>query len=245
MAPPKRPWFRLYTETIWDRKIRRLTPPQRWLWVAVLALARQSPLPGFLVLSTDPLQVLSSHDIADAAALKEAEVTKGLERFVGLGLIVQNPELGAWEIARWNDRQYESDETTKRTAKHRQRNGDGTSKERSNDGDVTPPETETDTEAESEKAHEPAQAAGFDAFWDSYPSRRGTKGSRKNALALWKKLPIPKREAAVNALPQYTRTAGELPKDAERYLRHEAWEGLTTNGAIPSSHYEIRKTVTQ
>lgn len=241
MAPPKRPWFRLYTETIWDRKIRRLTPSQRWLWVVALALARQSPLPGILILSTDPLEVLSSHDIADAAALKESEVKKGLEKFAGLGLIVRNPDLGAWEIARWNDRQYESDETTKRTAKHRQRNADTALMERSNDADVTPPDTETESEADSERTSTPD---GFDAFWDSYPSRRGTKGSKKQAHALWKKLPIPKREAALEALPQYARTVGEFHKDAERYLRHEAWEGLTTsNGAQPSSHYNMRKPV--
>lgn len=77
----------------------------------------------------------------------------------------------------------------------------------------------------------------FDAFWETYPSRRGTKGSRKQALTLWNKLPIPKREAAVKALPQYAQVMGEFPKDAERYLRHEAWDGLATNGSSPSSRY--------
>lgn len=236
MAPPKRPWFRLYVETIWDRKIRRLTPTQRWLWVTLLALARQSPLPGILVLSTDPLEVLSTHDIADAGALKEPDVKKGLERIIGLGLIVKNDDLDAWEITRWNDRQYESDVTANRTAKHRRKNVPSPN-------DVTPPDTEaeTDTESESKKAHEPPQADGFDAFWDSYPSRRGTKGSRKNALALWKKLPEPKREAAVAALPAYSRTMGEFPKDAERYLRHEAWDGLTNGKPPEPSHYTIER----
>lgn len=131
MAPPKRPWFRLYVETVWDRKIRKLSPEHRWLWVTILACARSSPLPGLLLLSEHA--PMDSADLADAAALREQVVAKGLFELERLGLVERDSNLDAWSVPKWNERQFESDETTKRTAKHR-------AKERSNNGEVAPPE---------------------------------------------------------------------------------------------------------
>ena len=41
-----RPWFRFYVEAMRDPKMRRLSPAERWLWVAVLAACRESWIPG-------------------------------------------------------------------------------------------------------------------------------------------------------------------------------------------------------
>ena len=148
MAPPKRPWFRLYVEMIWDRKIRRLPEKSRWLFVAMLAAARQSPLPGYLMIDDDT--PMETDDICDAAAMKLKDVRQGLADLSGIGLIEEDDETGAWWIPKWDERQFESDETTKRTAKHR-------SKEQGRNvpspHDATPPETE----AESEEPPTPAE----------------------------------------------------------------------------------------
>lgn len=66
----------------------------------------------------------------------------------------------------------------------------------------------------------------FEKLWASYPTRNGTKGSKKNALAVWRGLSEAKRTQALTALPTYARAVGSYPKDAERYLRGEMWEGL-------------------
>jgi hypothetical protein len=140
MAPRKRPWLRLYVEIIWDRKIRRRSYAERWLYVAMLAMARQSPVPGFLMLDDSPMH---AEDIADAAAMKVREVEDGLKVLQG-SLIDFDTNVQAWFFPNWNERQYESDDTTKRTTKHRRKNVP------SND-DVAPPENreqKTDTEAE-------------------------------------------------------------------------------------------------
>lgn len=124
MPRPKRPWFRFYVEAIHDRKLRRLVPAHRWLWVVVLAMARQSPDPGVLLMtSADGGEPLTEHDLIDAAALKPAEVRKGMREFERLGMVVNAG--GVWSVSKWSERQPESDDVTKRTAKHRSKEPDG------------------------------------------------------------------------------------------------------------------------
>lgn len=162
MAPPKQPWFRFYVEATTDRKLRRISPAQRWLWVAVLCAAKQSPQEGWLLLTDrEPLTV---DDIADLAGMKPKEVQAGLGRMVELGLLVHDQEAGALRIVAWANRQYASDDSTARTRKHRSRDvptsppppDDGTSHPRPRNGEATPkerrrngPETETETESSS------------------------------------------------------------------------------------------------
>ena len=132
MAPKPRPWFRFYTETIHDRKIRRLKVEYRWLWVCVLALARQSPQPGFLLISEgDPC---GPDDIADAAALPVRTVKNGIEALVEAGLLerksVVSPSLLAPKslalcVVNWDKRQYEGDNSTERSRRSRAKSVDG------------------------------------------------------------------------------------------------------------------------
>lgn len=138
MAPPKRPWFRMYVEAFSDRKLRRLTPAERWLWVAVLGAARKSPAPGHLMLTERV--ALNVEDLADFAAMDESEVETGLARMVDLGLL--ELDAGAWSVPKWGDRQFESDVTALRMSKRRRSDAVTTS-------DVTPPETETETDSYS------------------------------------------------------------------------------------------------
>lgn len=164
MARPVRPWFRFYVEAINDPKLRRLPPAWRWLWPTAMSLARQSPIPGkLLITAADELvEPLTFEDLVDAAAMPSKDVKLALAEFYRLGMMHDDAELGCMVVTKFGVRQFESDEVTKRTRKHRSKepprnvpgNGDGTSKERSNDvpGNVpgtvmgTPPETETDTD---------------------------------------------------------------------------------------------------
>lgn len=107
MPRPARPWFRFYVEAIWDRKLRRLPPGQRWLWVVVLACARQSVVPGVLLISED--QPVEPEDLVDAAALRAAEVEAGLAAFVDAAMLHFDIEWNAWRITKWDARQYEGD----------------------------------------------------------------------------------------------------------------------------------------
>lgn len=147
MAPPKRPWFRFYVEAIYDRKLRRLPPAQRWLWVVILAIARQSPIPGVLLLSVDGVDgAVTDDDLADASGLKVSDVRKGLDAMASVGMLITDLDLGAWRVVAWNERQYESDKSTERASKHRAKHDDATTMQRPNAVDATPPEAETDTD---------------------------------------------------------------------------------------------------
>lgn len=139
MARPSRPWFRFYVEAVHDRKLRRLKPEHRWLFVACLAAARQSPDPGVLLIgANDPMGLA---DLADFAGMRQPQVADGVECLIEVG-VLRRGDLGL-TVPAWNDRQYESDDVTARTQRHR-------AKERSKNvagtAEGTPPETETETD---------------------------------------------------------------------------------------------------
>jgi hypothetical protein len=150
VAPPKRPWFRLYVEVFADPKLRRLTPAQRWLWVVVLGAARQSPTPGVLLITErEPVTIA---DLAETSGVKLPEAKAGMARMVDLGMVELDDDV--YRVAKWSERQYESDDTTERTRKYRRkavaRNGDTPTMERSNgvpgNVDVADQRTETETD---------------------------------------------------------------------------------------------------
>ena len=107
MPRAKKPWFRLYVEMVRDAKLRRLTPAQRWLWVVILAAARESPVPGVLMLSEKV--PLTWSDLTDASGLKLKEVEKATDLMADLGMLAYDPAPDAWFVPSWCERQYESD----------------------------------------------------------------------------------------------------------------------------------------
>jgi hypothetical protein len=138
------PWFRCYVTMIWDLKLRCRPPAERWLWVALLGVARNSRRPGTLLVGDLPATVAQ---LADAAALPAKVVTQGLAYFAAdeTGMLVVD-EAGAYVVANWGERQFESDEVRVRTAKHRS-NVSGRNVPTYDVG--TPPETETDTDTKT------------------------------------------------------------------------------------------------
>lgn len=117
MAPKPKPWFRVYVEVMRDRKLRRLKPEHRWLWIGVLSAARESPVPGELRLSDgDPV---TAEDLADIAALTFRQVKDGLQAFAGSNMITTSE--GVITVVAWGARQYESDTSTQRANRSKQR----------------------------------------------------------------------------------------------------------------------------
>lgn len=143
MAPAKRPWFRFYVEAVHDPKLRRLKPEVRWLFAACLAAARQSPIAGYLMISER--HAMDWDDLADFAGMTRKQVEAGIDALHDAGVIDFDQSVKTWFVPAWAERQYESDDVTIRTRKHR-------SKERSisvdGTADGTPPETETESETE-------------------------------------------------------------------------------------------------
>lgn len=108
MPRKKKPWFRVYVEMVRDRKLRRLTPAQRWLWVVMMACARESPIPGLLMLSET--EAMTAKDLAGEADVKLTEVTDAITKMEGpLEMLERDERFGAWFIPSFWERQYESD----------------------------------------------------------------------------------------------------------------------------------------
>lgn len=106
MPRPHRPWFRFYVEAVHDRKLRRVAPATRWLWVCVLAVARDSEFPGKCLIGAS---LPSLDDWADVAALKPREVKAGLDYFAEQGMTVIDDVLGCVVVTNWDKRQFEGD----------------------------------------------------------------------------------------------------------------------------------------
>jgi hypothetical protein len=148
-------WFRFYSETIRDSKIRRVarkageTPAHVvGVWSILLSLASESQERGVLLLGNDPVTV---DDIEDVTG---CNVSVTLQEMVQVGMLNLDGEV--YSIAAWGKRQYESDNSTPRVQKHRQgkKQSETLPKRYSN-----APETEAETEAETETEEEPATAS--------------------------------------------------------------------------------------
>lgn len=110
-------WLRLYTEITRDRKLRRLTPDKRWIWITLLCIAKESPRQGWLLLSEGvPVTV---EDLAYEATVDREDVEDALEDFAGLRMIEKVD--GVWHLLNWDKRQFVGDNPRERVRKHREK----------------------------------------------------------------------------------------------------------------------------
>lgn len=113
----KKPWFRLYSEIIQDRKLSRCSVEERWCWVIILCLANDSPQRGYLYITNEVPYEMA--DIANAAALSVEVVEAAMAKFEAVRMLHQ--EDGIWVVSKFLDRQYEkSSELPENSRKRKQ-----------------------------------------------------------------------------------------------------------------------------
>lgn len=162
-------WFRFYSETIRDGKIRRVarkageTPLHViGVWSVLLSIASESQQRGTLLLGNDPVTV---DDIEDVTG---CNVSETLQEMIQVGMLAFDGEV--YSIPAWGKRQYESDNSTPRVQKHRQgKKQSETLQERFRNTPETETEAYTETETESLCMDEapdntPTYPPGFSAF---------------------------------------------------------------------------------
>ena len=128
------PWLRLYTETIDDEKLGLLAFEDRWHFIALLCLK------GKGILDSEPDTEMLWRKAALKMGLTVAELEKVVSRLARMKLI----DCKTLQPLAWNDRQAQSDSSTERTRKYREKKraingkhgGDDaeTSQERPSDG---------------------------------------------------------------------------------------------------------------
>lgn len=162
----KRPWFRLYSELLHDPKVQTLPDAMFKAYINTLCIAGMNDPRGTIPHLEDYAFLLRVNE-------KQAEKIRNFLKISGL--LEENSDL--FFIHNWDERQFESDNVTLRTQRHRAK------RERSRNVPETfpgtPPERETDTETETEtekerEAHGASAVSlsrGTISFFDLTPAR--------------------------------------------------------------------------
>jgi hypothetical protein len=156
------PWFRVYSEILDDRKIKRICKKTGHskalvigIWVSLLALANNSPVRGTLTLSEDMPYTLE--DMEDELGLPGEIINQLVDEFAGMGMVNGKATL---KITHWEKRQFKSDTSTERVREYREKHPEKRYIEtlQKRYGNVL------DTESESEQNREDPQQNTAGAF---------------------------------------------------------------------------------
>lgn len=213
MAKPQ-PWFRFYTETTADAKLKRaaaITGLERVIvlgvWTAVLSLAKQSDADGRIQFSDD--MPLTIEEIADEAGTRPEVINSLFPVFQRLNMLALENE--TWIVAHWNDRQYKSDNATKRwqdwkAEKEKEKHSNVGANNPSNVGSTLAPTHQIREESDKNRADTEARNNDFSPAGDD--------------------------EAIGSPLSdEFTKITGILPHDNEKWV--EADQIMTRAGITP------------
>lgn len=220
------PWFRMYSDFIFDEKIEFLAFEDQRHFVFVLCMKnlglidKEYPQPGML-----------DRVVAKRLGLYGEAFENAKARLVDAGLIDE-----AWQPLAWCRRQFRSDtDPTAADRKRRQRErekqglGDVTRDtpvtSRTGHADVTRTDTDTDTDTEEEKNKKQAKPRAFDAL--SYLVSAGVpEGVANDWLALRKGKRAPATLTAIAGVEREAAKAGLSLSDAVRYCCELGWAGF-------------------
>lgn len=177
-------WFRWWHDGTSDPKLLRLSLQHRWLWIAILTMASESPKRGFLYISEHlPCTV---EEVARKANLPvtttQAGITLMLDPKFGM---LDLDEGSAWHVTNWEKRQPKREDPTNAERQKRYRNAvhNAIGNAESNAPDTeTESETYKNTPLTPQEGEEEIYSVDFEAFWKQYP----LKVNKKGAFAKWK-----------------------------------------------------------
>jgi len=132
------PWFRLYSEFAHDPKIQMLSEAMQRRYVMLLCLR-----------CSETLETLHETEIAFQLRLstEELDETKGL--FISKNFIDKH-----WNLINWDKRQFVSDSSTMRVARHREKKKQGSNTDETlqeHPSNVVDTEADTDTDTDTDK----------------------------------------------------------------------------------------------
>ena len=160
------PWFRLYSEFAHDPKIQMLSEAMQRRYVMLMCLR-----------CSETLETLHETEIAFQLRLSEAELIETKQLFISKNFIDKH-----WNLLNWDKRQFVSDSSTMRVAKHRQKkkqesNAVETLQKRQSNAIDTDTDTDTDKkQIQSNKATSVACPSDVDQqIWDDWKQLRKAK----------------------------------------------------------------------
>lgn len=151
-------WFRFYDAALDDPKVQRLSGVLFKAWVNLLCLASRQDSRGQL----PPISQTSF-----ALRCSEERALFALEELAARGLL--DREEGGFSIHNWGLRQFESDNTTARVQRFRERARNGERNPPRGEAEQNRTETETEADAEADGNTSPTLSALTTAFVARWP----------------------------------------------------------------------------
>ena len=157
------PWFRLYSEFAHDPKVQMLSEAMQRRYVMLMCLR-----------CSEVLETLHETEIAFQLRLSTDELDETKQLFISKNFIDKH-----WNLLNWDKRQFVSDSSTMRVAKHRSKkkqvsNADETLQKRPSNAIDT--DTDTDTEQIQKRTTSVAPPIGVsDSVWQEFKSLRKAK----------------------------------------------------------------------
>ncbi len=153
------PWFRLYSEFAHDPKVQMLSEAMQRRYVMLMCLR-----------CSEVLETLHETEIAFQLRLSTSELEETKDLFISKNFIDKH-----WNLLNWDKRQFVSDSSTMRVAKHRNKK-----KQVSNVGETLQKRpsnaTDTDTEQIQKRTTSVAPPEGVsDSVWQEFKSLRKAK----------------------------------------------------------------------
>ena len=195
------PWFRLYSEFAHDPKIQMLSEAMQRRYVMLMCLR-----------CSETLETLHETEIAFQLRLSTGELDETKQLFISKKFIDEQ-----WNLLNWDKRQFVSDSSTMRVAKHREKkkqvsNADETLQKRPSNAIDT--DTDTDTEQIQKRTTSVAPPSGVsDSVWQEFKSLRKAK-----------KAPITQR--AIDALTSEASKAGWTLEKALEECIVRGWQAF-------------------
>jgi len=193
------PWFRLYSEFAHDPKIQMLSEAMQRRYVMLMCLR-----------CSEVLETLHETEIAFQLRLSTEELDETKDLFISKKFIDKH-----WNLLNWDKRQFVSDSSTMRVAKHRNKK-----KQVSNVGETLQKlpsnaiDTDTDTEQIQKRTTSVATPSGVsDSVWQEFKSLRKAK-----------KAPITQR--AIDKISEEAKLAGWTLEKALEECIVRGWQAF-------------------
>jgi len=203
-------WFRMYDEVVDHPKVQRLSDGAFRAWVNLMCVAARDG--GRITGNLD--------DLGFCLRKRRPRVEELLDTLIRAGLVdVRGDDFRPHD---WDDHQYQSDSSTVRSQRSRQRCSNVA---------ATAPETDTESDTETDTQSD----AAFEEFWKAYdPPRNAKKPDARRAWAVTAKV-RPAQAVLLAAVAAYRAWLGEQSRKQKRdypmqhpstWLRGEVWNGF-------------------
>ena len=220
------PWFRMYSEFSHDPKVQMLSEAMQRRYIMLMCLR-----------CSNSLVTLQETEVAFHLRISNDEITETKALFISKGFIDSD-----WNLLNWEKRQFASDSSNARVAKHRSLS----KAKQKNDGnaDVTLQKhdgnaLDTDTDTDTDKKRTPKAPKGghglFENFWIAYPKKDAKQKAReafekiKPDADLFQKMLA---SIAVQAKsPAWTKDKGQFIPMAATWLNGARWQDEPTKVA--------------